>query len=396
MNSEISSRFDYEIAQQGARISSALDILRTQQYPPDARKNLRLFPLAEVADLIGVTQSHLRQLHAEGRVPEVEAVSGRRFYTADQMLDLRQYLEANKKSDKRFYVPHRREGEPLQVLSVVNFKGGSGKTTTSAHLAQYLALTGHRVLAIDLDPQASLTSLFGIQPELDKTPSLYEALRFDDERKHITDVIQETNIPGLHIAPANLELQEYEYDVPLAISGKRGEEGRLFHMRIVNALKDVDHLYDVVVIDCPPQLGYLTITALMASTGILITIHPQMLDIMSMSQFLQMLGGIMTSVADAGAEIKVKWFRYLVTRFEPTDIPQTQMVGFMQSMFAQNMLKNTVLKSTAISDASIKKQTLYEVERANFVRSTYDRAMESLNASNSEIAELMHTTWGRK
>lgn len=396
MNNEASTRFDYEIAQQGARISSALDILRTQQYPPDARKNLRLFPLAEVADLIGVTQSHLRQLHAESRVPEVEVVSGRRFYTADQMLDLRQYLEGNKKSDKRVYVPHRREGEPLQVLSVVNFKGGSGKTTTSAHLAQYLALTGHRVLAIDLDPQASLTSLFGIQPELDKTPSLYEALRFDDERKHISEVIQKTNIPGLHIAPANLELQEYEYDVPLAISGKRGEEGRLFHMRIVNALKDIDHLYDVVVIDCPPQLGYLTITALMASTGILITIHPQMLDIMSMSQFLQMLGGIMTSVADAGAEIKVKWFRYLVTRFEPTDIPQAQMVGFMQSMFAQNMLKNHVLKSTAISDASIKKQTLYEVERASFVRSTYDRAMESLNASNSEIAELMHTTWGRK
>ncbi len=64
-----------------------------------------------------------------------------------------------------------------------------------------------------------------------------------------------------------------------------------------------------------------------------------MLDIMSMSQFLQMLGGIMTSVADAGAQIKVKWFRYLITRFEPTDIPQAQMVGFMQSMFAQNMLK---------------------------------------------------------
>jgi len=396
MNEQIATRFDHEIAHQGSKISSALNMLRTQQYPPDARKGLRKFQLAEVADLIGVSQSHLRQIHSEGKGPEIETISGRRYYTAQQMLELRSYLEDNKKSDKRIYHPQRRPGESLQVLSVVNFKGGSGKTTTAAHLAQYLALTGHRVLAIDLDPQASLTSLFGIQPELDEIASLYEALRFDDEKKPIADVIQTTNVPNLHVIPANLLLQEYEYDVPLAISGKKGDEGRLFHLRIVNALKQIDDDYDVVVIDCPPQLGYLTITALMASTGILITIHPQMLDIMSMSQFLQMLGGIMTSVADAGAEIRIKWFRYLVTRFEPTDIPQAQMVGFMQSMFAQNMLKNHVLKSTAISDASIKKQTLYEVEKADFVRSTYERAMESLNATNGEVAEIVHRAWGRR
>ncbi len=390
------NRFDFEIAQQGAKISNALHMLRSQQYPPNARKGLRRFQLAEAAEFMRVTQSHLRQLHSEGKGPEIEMIGGRRFYTAGQMLELRDYLEANKKSDKRIYVPHRRPSEALQVVSVVNFKGGSGKTTTAAHLAQYLALTGHRVLAIDLDPQASLTSLFGIQPELDETASLYEALRFDAECKSIATVIQQTNIPGLDVVPANLLLQEYEYDVPLAISQRQGDDGRLFHMRILNALKDIDHQYDVVVIDCPPQLGYLTITALMASTGILITIHPQMLDIMSMSQFLMMLGGIMTPVAEAGAEIKIDWFRYLVTRFEPTDIPQTQMVGFMQSLFAQNMLRNHVLKSTAISDASIRKQTLYEVERNEFVRSTYDRAMESLNAANAEITELLHQSWGRK
>ncbi|WP_182419881.1 plasmid partitioning protein RepA [Bartonella sp. HY038] len=395
MTTDKANRFDYLIAEQGEKISSALNMLRMQQYPPDAKKGLRKFQTAEVAQLIGVTQSHLRQLNIEGKGPQVETISGRRYYSANDMLALRDYLEDNKKSDKRYYVPRRREGEAMQVVSVVNFKGGSGKTTTAAHLAQYLALTGHRVLAVDLDPQASLTSLFGIQPEMDDTQSFYEALRFDDERVPFSNIIQSTNIPGLDIVPANLMLQEYEYDVPLAISGKKGEEGRLFHIRIANALKSVDDQYDVVVIDCPPQLGYLTITALMASTGILITIHPQMLDIMSMSQFLMMLGGIMTSVADAGAQIKVNWFRYLVTRFEPTDIPQAQMVGFMQSMFAANMLKNPVLKSTAIADASIKKQTLYEVERGEFVRATYDRAMESLNSANSEIVDIIHQHWGR-
>ena len=279
---------------------------------------------------------------------------------------------------------------------MVNFKGGSGKTTTTAHLAQYLALTGHRVLAIDLDPQASLTALHGIQPELDKNPSLFEALRYDDQRKSITEVIRSTNFPGLDIIPANLELQEYEYETPLAASNKSSPEGRLFFTRISKALKEVDDRYDVVVIDCPPQLGYLTLTALTASTSVLITVHPQMLDIMSMSQFLLMLGGILQSIKSAGATVRLKWFRYLVTRYEPTDGPQAQMVGFMQAMFNKRMLQHQMVKSTAISDAGITKQTLYEVERSQFTRSTYDRAMESLNGVNREIASLVHKAWGRK
>src|SRR6202008_4370600 len=136
--------------------------------------------------------------------------SGRRSYTAEQMMELRRYLDKHGRSDFKKYVPHRRNGEGLQVVSVVNFKGGSGKTTSAAHLAQYLALTGHRVLAIDLDPQASMTALHGIQPELDRNPSLFETLRYDDQRKSITEIIQPTNFPGLDIVPANLELQEYE------------------------------------------------------------------------------------------------------------------------------------------------------------------------------------------
>jgi len=128
---------------------------------------------------------------------------------------------------------------------------------------------------------------------------------------------------------------------------------------------------------------------------VLITVHPQMLDVMSMSQFLLMLGGIMNTIRQAGAEMKLKWFRYLVTRFEPTDGPQKQMVGFLQAMFPDQLMQSHMVKSTAISDAGITKQTLYEVERAQFVRSTYDRAIESLNNVNDEIASLVHKAWGR-
>lgn len=399
IETDISADLDFgqEILDNGELISDKLNMLRVEQFPPNAMKGLRQFTSVEVAEFIGVTQNHIKKLHLDGKGPEPQVTpSGRRSYTAEQMLELREYLDKNGRSDFKRYVPHRRGAEELQVISVVNFKGGSGKTTTAAHLAQYLALTGHRVLAIDLDPQASLTSLHGIQPELDRNPSLYEALRYDDERKSIKELIRPTNFPGLDIVPANLELQEYEYETPLAASNKNSPEGRLFFTRISNALKEVDDRYDVVVIDCPPQLGYLTLTSLTASTAVLITVHPQMLDVLSMSQFLLMLGGILESIKSAGAIVRLKWFRYLVTRYEPIDQPQAQMVGFLQALFNKRMLRNQMLKSTAVSDAGITKQTLYEVEKAQFTRSTYERAIESLNAVNSEVVSLIHAAWNRK
>ena len=79
--------------------------------------------------------------------------------------------------------------------------------------------------------------------------------------------------------------------------------------------------YDVIVIDCPPQLGYLTLSSLVASTSVLITIHPQMLDVASMAQFLAMLGDLLDTVARATGRSNVNydWLRYLITRFEPGD-----------------------------------------------------------------------------
>jgi chromosome partitioning protein len=388
--------FEKHILEQGDQISQKLHLLSLQRFPPHAKKDLRSFSLAEVATYLGVSQSHLKKLHLEGKgpVPETSS-SGRRSYTAQQMLELRQYLDQYGRSEARMYVPHRRPGEKLQVVAVVNFKGGSGKTTTAAHLAQYLALTGHRVLAIDLDPQASLSSLHGFQPELDRIKSLYDAIRYDDEKVALSDIIHSTNFPGLDIVPANLELQEFEYDTPLAMTDRSSNAGKAFFTRIATSLEEVEDRYDVVIVDCPPQLGYLTIAALTAATSVLITIHPQMLDVMSMGQFLLMLGNILEPIRSAGAEVNLEWYLYLITRYEPMDQPQAQMVAFLQTLFGEFILKNHMLKSTAVSDAGITKQTLYEVEKNTMTRSTYERAMESLDAVNGEIAELVHKAWGR-
>lgn len=381
------------IRQQSEALAAQLHAQRESLFPPNAMKEMRKFTSGEAAALLGVNDSYLRKLHLDGKGPSPEMTGGnRRLYSVEDVHALRVLLEetARKPGD---YLPGRREGDHLQVIGVMNFKGGSGKTTTSAHLAQRLALLGYRVLAIDLDPQASLTSLHGVQPEYDLANggTLYDAIRYDDPCP-ITDVIRKTYIPTLDLIPGNLELMEFEHDTPRALA--QGNAG-LFFFRVKDALAQVDDRYDVVVIDCPPQLGFLTMSALSAATGVLVTIHPEMLDVMSMSQFLRMTADLMDVIADSGADMSHDWMRYLLTRYEPTDAPQNRITAFLRTMYGEKVLNAPMLKSTAISDAGMTKQTLYEVERSAFTRSTYDRAIESLNAVNDEVAALIQKTWGR-
>ena len=105
---------------------------------------------------------------------------------------------------------------------------------------------------------------------------------------------------------------------------------------------------------------------------------------------------VLDVVVAAGGTTQYDWMRYLVTRYEPSDGPQTTMVGLMRSIFGSRVLTHPMVKSTAISDAGLTKQTLYEVERSQFIRMTYDRAMEALNAVNEEVTTLIHRAWGRK
>ncbi len=386
-------RIDALVGHHAERLSARLQAHRAQLFPPDARRELRKFTSGEAADLLGVKDAYLRKLHLDGRGPSPEVrTGGRRYYSPSDIQALRVMLEAGTKTTGA-YLPGRRDGDHLQVITVINFKGGSGKTTTAAHLAQKMALDGYRVLAIDLDPQASLSALHGFQPEFDLLDggTLYDAIRYDDPLP-LRDVIQKSYFTNLDIIPGNLDLMEFEHDTPRALLQR---DSNLFFTRVGDALSTVEQDYDVVVIDCPPQLGYLTMSALSAATAVLVTVHPQMLDVMSMCQFLLMVSNLLGVVADAGGDMSYDWLRYVVTRYEPGDGPQNQMVGFMRNMFGDHVLNHTVLKSTAISDAGITKQTLYEVEKGQFTRSTYERAMESLNAVNGEIEDLVQAAWGR-
>lgn len=382
-------------------LAAQLHAQRESLFPPDASKMMRRFTSGEAATLLGVNDSYLRKLHLDGKGPSPELSPGnRRLYSAADIQALRVLLEKTARTPGD-YLPGRRVDpadrdkylDHCQVIAIMNFKGGSSKTTTAAHLVQRLALTGYRVLGIDLDPQASFTALHGVQPEFDLLDggTLYDAIRYEDPIP-IAEVIRKTYIPNLDIIPGNLDLMDFEHDTPRAMA--KGDAG-LFFFRVREALGQVDADYDVVVIDCPPQLGFLTMSALSAATGMLVTIHPEMLDVMSMSQFLRMTADLMDVIAESGADMSHDWIRYLLTRFEPTDAPQTRISAFLRTMYGDKVLNAPMLKSTAISDAGLTKQTLYEVERSAFTRSTYDRAIESVNAVNDEIARLIQKTWGR-
>jgi chromosome partitioning protein len=382
------------IGSDGRTLSDQLRALRESLFPPSSAKQLRRFSSGEAARLIGVTDGYVRQLSLAGEGPQPDlGAGGRRSYSLDQINDIRAMLHGSRPD--RGFLKHRKGDEHLQVIAVTNFKGGSGKTTTAAHLAQYLALRGYRVLGVDLDPQASFTALHGIQPEFDVGPNqtFYGAIRYDDAARPLREVVRSTYFSGVDLVPGNLELMEFEHDTPKALLEKR--EGPLFFGRVAKAIGSVQDAYDVVVIDCPPQLGFLTLGALCAATSLVITAHPQMLDVMSMCQFLLMTADLLRVVREAGGNLDYDFIRYLVTRYEPSDAPQTKIVAFMRSMFQDRVLTHPALKSTAVSDAGLSKQTLYEVGREFFNRATYDRAVESIDAVNGEIEALIRQAWRR-
>lgn len=389
---------DETIGAQAELLSSQLQAMSEALFPPSSQKVLRRFTSGEAAKLISVSDSTLRKMTLAGEGPQPQTTSnGRRLYTLSDINAIRRLLAQSTRGREAIeFVPHRRPHEHLQVLAVTNFKGGSGKTTTSAHLAQYLSLQGYRVLAIDLDPQASLSALLGVLPELDvgSNQTLYAAIRYDADKRLLSDVVRPTYFDGLDLVPGNLELMEFEHTTPKALTSG-ATDGTVFFARVAAALDEVAERYDVVVIDCPPQLGFLTLSGLCASTSMIVTVHPQMLDISSMSQFLLMTRDLLGVVRDAGGDLRYDFIRYLLTRYEPQDAPQTKVAALLRNLFGDHVITNPMVKSAAVSDAGLTKQTLYEIGRENLTRSTYDRAMESLDAVNGEIEDLLRQAWGR-
>ena len=382
------------ISSNAARLSDALNDHMRNSFQPDSRKSLRKFHPAEVSELTGISMSNLRTRHQEGDFPEVETdARGRRVYSAAEIDTIREVMARTGRNGDA-YLPGRRDGDGLQIISIVNFKGGSSKTTTAIHLAQRYALRGYRVLAIDMDPQASLTTMFGYRPEIEFAAggTVYDALRYEDPVP-LSQVIRKTYFHKLDLAPAGLMLSEYKTETAYALQHRLDPP---FTQRLAIALDEVEAEYDLVIIDCPPQLGFTTMTALLASTGLLITVVPSMLDVASMAQFLEMAGETVRTLEEATGPTDWKFLKFLVARYEPTDVPQSQMAGFLRSILLDQVLTTPMLKSTAISDAGMTQQTIYELDPGQVVRKTLDRILESVNGVADEFEQAIQQAWGRK
>lgn len=387
-----------QVREQADMLSAQLSAIREVNYPPTSQKIMKTFTPQEAAKLLGISASTLRGIE-ESKFREFRRDErNNRTYSLENIWEVRKILsESGTASKWRKLLPTRSENEKLQVICVANFKGGSAKTTSATHLCQYLAIQGLRVLAIDLDPQASLSSMFGLQPELDleQNSTLYAAIRYDEDRVPLSSVIRKTYFHNLDLIPANLELMEYEHQTPTAISSGAASGDEIFFRSIHNAIQGVADDYDVVVFDAPPQLGYLTLGALFAATGVLVTVHPAMLDVSSMNQFLNMLADLMQVIEDSGGQMDLDFFKYLLTRHNPNDHPQISCTALLRSLFSDNVLKNAVVESTAIANAGLENKSLYEVERGVVGRQTLERGIESVNAVNGEVLELIKAAWGR-
>lgn len=386
------------ISRHARTLSAQMQAMSESLFPPSARKSLRSFSSGDVARFLGVSDGYLRQLSLDGLGPSPTlSAGGRRSYTAEQVLELRNFLAEARPKEALNFQPRRRPGEKLQIIAVANFKGGSAKTTTALYLSQFLALQGFRVLAIDLDPQASLSAMFGYQPEFEigEGETLYGAIRYDEERRPMREVVRPTYFTGLSLVPGNLELMEFEHHTPRLMRDRalRGED--IFFRRVGAAIRQVEDDFDIVIIDCPPQLGYLTMGALNAATGMLVTVHPQMVDVASMNQFLLMTSDVMTVVEEAGGSLHYDFMRFVVTRHDPNDVPETQVVALLRNLFGPDVLAATIWKSTAIANAGLTKQSLYELEKGSVGRTAYERALESVNGANREVLSLIREAWGR-
>jgi chromosome partitioning protein len=370
-----------------------LNELAEALFAPTNQKVLRKFSSTETAKLLCISDTYLREITAAGFAGDVEvSATGRRSYSLQTINDLRFALDTKLSAAK--YVPWRREGEECQVVACVNYKGGSGKTTQSVHLAQYLALQGYRILAIDLDPQGSMTSLLGYEPERTQPDeTLYGAVRYEGEAKPLAEIAIPTYFTGIDLVPAGTFLMEIEYEVARVIGDRRYEK---FFNRLPRVLREVGANYDVIVLDTAPNLGFATLGSMCSATGLILTIHPHMLDTLSARQYLAMFTQTIQTLIDAGATMNLAFVRYLFTRREINDHAQSKIVTLLRSLFEDRILQSEVLKSVAIAEAQLARQTLYDAPKNTLRRSTAERALESMNAVNAEIEALIHKAWGRK
>lgn len=365
----------------------AADILakaREAALEPAARKTLRKFSLTEAAALLGISVKTIQRGLKSGDLPQGERAPGNRLlFSLEEIHALQDKLGLSPARDPATDKP--------VVIAIANFKGGVGKTSTTVHLAQYFALRGYRTLAIDLDAQASLTTLFGILPD-SEVPTEETALPFFEGTAD-TLPVRRTHWSRLDLIPANLSL----YGAEFSLANRQNTEANFrFYRALAQGLEPIAPNYDVIVIDTPPSLSYVTMNALYAANGLLVPVPPAMMDFASANLFFSLLADIMKTIDRAEGGQKVYDFLgLLISQYEAGNVIHQTIHDWVRAAFQNRVLLNNMSKSAALR-VGPEMLTAYELTSNQANRRTLSRALEYLAGVNGEIERMVRAQWASK
>ncbi len=218
----------------------------------------------------------------------------------------------------------------MEVVAIANQKGGCGKTTTAVNLSACLAAKGKKVLLIDLDPQGSATTHLAIS-NFENT--MYEAMLGDLSLSQLTTP---TDIDGLDIIPADKRLGKAEME----IAGKSIARERILKPKI-----QTQNDYDFIIIDTPPNLGFLTINAMVASDTVLVPIQTEFFAIQGLSMILDLAKAISEGL---GQDLKL---RYLLTMYDARTKMGKEVITRVRELLGDDVFKVVIPRSIKLAEA---------------------------------------------
>lgn len=351
-----------------ARAGAVVERVREAMLAPYGKKAAPTFSSATVSALTGLDIKQVDYRTKKGDLPagSIPPTTRRRVFS---LPEVRQWCKAIRGPKLKPV------GGEAVTLVVANFKGGVTKTSTAMALAQGLALRGHRALLIDADAQASATSLFGLVPEVDieDKETLLPLCRGDQES--IEYAIRQTYWDGLDLVPACAGLFGAEFELPARQMNSRRDQAFEFWNVLHNGIDQARLDYDVIIIDTPPALSYLTINALMAADGVLMPLPPSALDFLSSTQFWGLVSSLTEGLKRHGARKEFDFIDVVLSKVDPDDASAPVVREWIAGAYGEKVVSVEIPKTSTAGSASAEFGTVYDQHR-KVATKAYDRLVE--------------------